>query len=110
MGMTRFVIGRILRGLLSVVIVVGIVMVLIYGCMDRNLIFARDSVFSRQKLNAQQVYKMEQWEKYGYVDYVSYADYLTEQLHQSRIFHCSSSKFRDCHSLMMKQKKLPHIF
>ena len=85
MGMTRFVIGRILRGLLSVVIVVGIVMVLIYGCMDRNLIFARDSVFSRQKLNAQQVYKMEQWEKYGYVDYVSYADYLTEQLHQSRI-------------------------
>lgn len=85
MSMARFVIGRILRGLLSVVIVVGIVMVLIYGCMDRNLIFARDSVFSRQKLNAQEIYKMQQWENYGYVDYVPYADYLTELLRQGQI-------------------------
>lgn len=74
--MIRYVSMRLLRGLLSVVLVVAVVMVLIYSCLDRNLIFANDPVFSKQKSNAQEVYKMQQWEYYGYVDYVPYGDYL----------------------------------
>lgn len=77
--MARYLLGRILRGLLSVVIVTAVVMVLIYSCLDRNLIFANDPVFSKFKSNAQDVYKMQQWENYGYVDFVSYEEYLAEQ-------------------------------
>ena len=77
--MARYLLGRVLRAALSVVIVVAVVMVLIYSCLDRNLIFANDPVFSKFKSNAQDVYKMQQWENYGYVDFVSYEEYLAGQ-------------------------------
>jgi len=74
--MTKYLINRIIRSLCSVVIVVGIVMVMIYSALDRNLIFAQDPQFSHVKSNAKAVYMMQQWEKYGYLDYVPYADWL----------------------------------
>ncbi len=77
--MGKYYFSRILRGILSVVIVAGIVMALTYACLDRNLIFAQDSVYARQRGNARQIYMMQQWENYGYVDYVTFADYLKEQ-------------------------------
>ena len=76
--MTKYLLNRILRGLVSIVIVVGIVMVMIYSCLDRNLIFAKDPNFSHMKSNAKKVYMAQQWEKYGYLDYVTYADFLLE--------------------------------
>ena len=83
--MAKYLLSRVLRGLLSVIIVVGVVMVLIYSCLDRNLIFANDPVFSKHKSNAQEVYKMQQWEYYGYVDYVSYADFLQKMVAEGDI-------------------------
>ena len=77
--MGRYLVGRIARGVLSVILVAGVVMALTYACMDRNLIFAQDSVYSRQRGNARQVYMMQQWENYGYVDYVTFGEYLQEQ-------------------------------
>ena len=74
--MTKYLINRILRSLCSVVIVVGIVMLMVYSALDRNLIFASDPQYSHVKSNAKEVYMMQQWEKYGYLDYVPYADYL----------------------------------
>ena len=74
--MTKYLINRILRSLCSVVIVVGIVMVMIYSALDRNLIFASDAQYSKVQGNAKEVYCMQQWEKYGYLDYVPYADYV----------------------------------
>ena len=74
--MGKYIIRRILTGLLSVAAVTGIVMILVYSATDRNLIFANDPVFSKQKSNAKEVYKMQQWEQYGYVDYVAYTEYL----------------------------------
>ena len=74
--MTKYVINRILRSLFSVVLVVGIVMVMVYSCLDRNLIFAMDANYTKIKSNAKQVYMNQQWEKFGYVDYVPYAEYL----------------------------------
>ena len=76
--MTKYLINRILRSLLSVVAVVIIVMVMIYSWLNRDLIFKTDPQFSHVKSNAKAVYMLQQWEKYGYVDYVPYADYLTE--------------------------------
>ena len=83
--MTKYLINRILRGLLSIIAVVAIVMLLIYTLMNRDQIFAQDSTFSHMKSNARETYKMQQWEKYGYLDYVPYADYLTELLQNGEI-------------------------
>ena len=77
--MGRYLAKRILRGLFSVVIVVGVVMILIYSALDRELIFASDPVYSKQSGNGREVYKMQQWEKYGYVDYVPFGEYLRHQ-------------------------------
>lgn len=83
--MASYLMGRIFRGILSVIIVVAVVMALIYSCLDRNLIFANDPVFSKYKSNAQEVYKMQQWEYYGYVDFVPYEEALAQlELSQSQ--------------------------
>ncbi len=74
--MTKYLIKRILRGLLSVIVVVAIVMMLIYTFADRENIFQGDGVFSKKSSNEKEVYKYAQWEKYGYLDYVQYSDYL----------------------------------
>ncbi len=76
--MTKYLLKRLLRGLVSVVIVVAIVMLLVYSLMDRDLIFAQDSVFTKRANNDRLIYKYTQWEKFGYLDYVPFADYLNE--------------------------------
>lgn len=73
--MTKYLFKRLLHGLVSVVIVVGCVMTMIYSLMDRNLIFAQDATYSHQSNNQKKVYKYQKWETYGYLDYVTYADY-----------------------------------
>ena len=76
--MTKYLINRILRGLLSVVAVVAIVMLLIYSLMNRDQIFAQDSNYSHMQSNDKETYKMRRWEEFGYLDYVPYSDYLLE--------------------------------
>lgn len=83
--MTKYLFYRILRGLLSVTAVVAIVMLLVYTCLDRELVFANDPVYSKQASNGREVYKMQQWERYGYVDYVPYGDYLRQLLQEGQI-------------------------
>ena len=83
--MTKYLINRILRSICSVIIVVGIVMLMVYSALDRNLIFAADPNYSHVKSNAKEVYMMQQWEKYGYLDYVPYADYLRELVRDDEI-------------------------
>lgn len=77
-NMTKYLIKRILHGLVSVVIVVGIVMLLIYSALDRQLIFAMDSNYAKLANNQKEAYTYRKWEEYGYVDYVPYTDYLLE--------------------------------
>ena len=74
--MTKYLINRILRSLLSVVIVVGVIMTMIYTFLDKQSIFATDPVFTKQKSNAKEIYMMQQWEQFGYLDYVPFADFL----------------------------------
>ncbi len=76
--MIKYLLKRLLHGLISVVIVVAIVMLLVYSLMDRKLIFAADPQFAKQQANDAEVYKYVKWESFGYLDYVPYADYLTE--------------------------------
>ena len=83
--MTKYLLNRILRGILSVIIVVGIVMIMVYSFLDRDLIFAKDPLFSKKMHNDKEVYKYQQWENYGYLDYVPYADYLKGLLRSGEI-------------------------
>ena len=83
--MTKYLINRILRSLVSIVIVVAVVMVMIYSALDRNLIFAQDAQYTKVDLNAKEVYCLQQWEKYGYVDYVPFADWMKEKLYADEI-------------------------
>ena len=78
--MTKYLIKRILRALLSVVIVVAVIMTMVYVFLDKEAIFAGDPTYSKRKSNALQTYKMQQWERYGYVDYIPYEEYLQQML------------------------------
>lgn len=78
--MGKYLVKRVLRGTVSIILVVVIVMVLVYSLMDREQIFAADPTYSRQNYNAKEEYCYSRWEQYGYLDYVPYADWLTEQV------------------------------
>lgn len=74
--MGKYLVKRLLHGIVSIVIVVGIVMVMIYSLLDRRAIFAQDPVWSKQQGNQKTTYEYQKWENYGYLDYVTYGDYL----------------------------------
>ncbi len=74
--MTKYLLKRILHGLISVVIVVMIVMILIFVFTDRDKIFNDDGIFTKMSNNDREIYKYAQWEKYGYLDFIQYSDYL----------------------------------
>ena len=74
--MGKYVVKRLLHGAISIVIVIAIVMILVYGLMNRDLVFAKDSNYSKQANNAKQVYRYQKWEEFGYLDYVPFADYM----------------------------------
>lgn len=76
MIMGKYVIKRLIHGLLSIVMVILIVMILVYGLMDREKIFKMDSQFVKQVSNQRTIYKYQRWKEYGYLDYLPYNDYL----------------------------------
>lgn len=76
--MGKYVWKRLLHGLLSVVIVVGIVMVMVYTLLPREKVFVMDPQYTKQINNAKTNYRYQKWEAYGYLDYVTYADYLKD--------------------------------
>ncbi len=90
--MTKYVIRRIIHGLCSVAIVVAIVMILIYGLMDRKMIFAADPNYSHLGNNKKVTYMYNKWEQYGYLHYVTYADYLQELTDKGEIDEDTRSK------------------
>ncbi|MBE6934448.1 MAG: ABC transporter permease [Ruminococcaceae bacterium] len=83
--MTKYLISRILRAIVSVVIVVAVVMVMIYSFLDKQSIFANDPVYPKQKGNAKQIYMMQEWERYGYLDYVNYTEYVQSLINSGEV-------------------------
>lgn len=74
--MTKYILKRLLFGLLSAMAATVIIMVLIYSLMDREKIFAGDPAFTKQINNLRSTYMYRMWEEYGYLDYVTYTDYM----------------------------------
>ena len=56
--MTKYLLKRLLTGVLSACAATIIVMIMIFSLLDRNLIFAKDSVYSHQTNNAREAYKL----------------------------------------------------
>ena len=83
--MTKYLVNRILRSLVSIAIVVAVVMVLIYSMLDKELVFAADPVIAKQTNNGRDVYKMQKWEEYGYLDYIPYSEWLREYLRSGEL-------------------------
>ena len=90
--MGKYLLKRILHGIFSIVIVVGIVMVLIFSSLDRSAIFTNDPAYSKKSGNVKVVYEYQQWEKYGYVEFVEYNEYINEILVEGGISDADAKK------------------
>ncbi len=83
--MTKYLINRILRALLSVVLVIAVIMIMVYAFLDREAVFSSDPNYPKKLLNNRETYMMQQWERFGYVDYIPFADYLKEEVKAGNI-------------------------
>ena len=83
--MGKYLLKRLIHGAVSIIIVVAIVMIMIYSMLDRNLVFARDTVYTHQSNNSRITYMYSKWEEYGYVDYVSYTEYINQLVKDGEI-------------------------
>lgn len=83
--MKKFLLKRIIGGILSIIAVVAIVMILIYSLMDRQLIFQSDPLYLKKLSNDKTQYMYSKWEEYGYLDMVNYSDYMITQLRDGKI-------------------------
>lgn len=83
--MGKYLLRRILHGIISIFAVVAIVMIMLYSLTDREKIFASDAIFSKKSSNQRVTYKYEQWEKYGYMDYVTYNEFLINKVNSGEM-------------------------
>ena len=72
----KYLVRRILHGILSIIAVVAVVMILVYALGDRQLIFMADPLYTKQNNNNRIAYTYRMWKEYGYLDYVPFGDYL----------------------------------
>ncbi len=75
--MTKYLIRRIVHGIVSILIVVAIVMIMVYSLLDRNLVFASDPMYTKVSNNQKTAYKYRKWSEFGYIDYITFSDYMT---------------------------------
>ena len=73
--MRRYILMRIIRSIISLIVVVGIVFILIYKYIPKENIFTVDSNVGKYQGDAKTDYKYKTWEKYGYLDYITMTDY-----------------------------------
>ena len=73
--MGRYILNRLWRSLISLVIVLFAVVLLVYSLMDRNAIFIKDTGYTNKSGNEAIDYKYGKWESYGYLDKIEMLDY-----------------------------------
>lgn len=93
--MGKYLIKRLLHGIVSIVVVVGIVMVLIFSLLDRSGVFTNDPSYSKKSGNQRIVYEYQQWEKYGYVEFDEFNDYINAMVTEGRISEEDAAAAKD---------------
>lgn len=76
--MAKYILQRIIKGILSAICVVILIMIMVYSLMDRYNIFGGDTNYTKTQSNARTIYEQSRLESFGYVDYVNYSEYITE--------------------------------
>ncbi len=74
--MGKYLVKRILFSILSLIVVVGIVMLLVYTAIHRNVIFQTDDKWNKTSLNDRTMYEYKLYQKYGYLTYVEFGNFL----------------------------------
>ena len=76
--MKKYVLGRILKSLLSIIAVVSIVLVMVYSLIPVSKIFQNDTAYKKLQANQKTVYKYGKLEELGYLQYYSLGEMCTE--------------------------------
>lgn len=77
--MSKYLLKRILFSIFSLIVVIAIVMLLVYTCIKRNVIFNADDVWNKKSENDQKMYEYTMWQKYGYLDFIDYSSFLKDK-------------------------------
>ncbi len=93
--MGKYLLKRLLHGVVSIVIVVAIVMVLIFSLLDRSGVFSNDPSYSKKSGNQKIVYEYQQWEKYGYVEFDEFNDYINTMIIEGKITEEEATLVKD---------------
>ena len=75
--MAKYIWGRILRSIFSILAVLCIVVVLIYTLIPRNKMFEEDQAFQKLKGNQRISYQYNIWEQLDYLDFVTTKELCT---------------------------------
>lgn len=67
--MKKYIFGRVIRSIISILAVVSLAIVLVYSLMPRKKVFENDPTFSKVKGDEKTTYMYQKWEDLGYLDY-----------------------------------------
>ena len=90
--MAKYISLRIVKGILSAICVVVLIMVLVFSLMDRTTIFAGDPNYSKMQSNARLLYEQSRYQAFGYVDYTTYSDYIKAKVASGEIDDSTRAK------------------
>ena len=80
--MKKYILGRIVKSLISIFVVVSLVIVMVYTLIPRENIFKNDTSIQKMKGDQKNSYMYQKWDELGYLDYMSQPDmcraYATE--------------------------------
>ena len=74
--MKKYMLKRILFSIFSLLVVVMVVMLLVYTCISRSVIFQTDDTWNKKSNNERAIYEYNMYQKYGYLNYVDYSTFL----------------------------------
>ena len=67
--MKKYIFGRVIRSIISILAVVSLAIVLVYSLMPRKKVFENDPTFSKVKGDEKTTYMYQKWEDLGYLDF-----------------------------------------
>lgn len=77
--MAGYIFKRLLRSILSLIVIVFVIMILVFQLMDRNVVLGKNADLQHHsQTNDKLQYSYEMWELYGYVDMVKFSEYAQE--------------------------------
>lgn len=77
--MGRYIWIRILKSILSIMIVVSIVVILVYKLVPVDKVFEQDEAYRKLKANQKVVYSLAKLESLGYLDYLTQGEMLATE-------------------------------